>query len=123
MLKTMLSNKSKKTILARKTRFCKTPFSKSVGLMFSRRLEGKALIFIFSREKIIPLHNLFVFYPIDVLFLDNDKKVVEIRENFRPFTFYTPKNKANYVIELPQGAVKQSKTEVDDKIEFQIRKV
>jgi len=61
---------------------------------------------------------LFVFYPIDVLFLDKNKIVVEIKENFMPFAFYTPKNKAQYVTELPKGTIKKSKTEIGDKIEL-----
>ena len=36
----------------------------------------------------------FVFFPIDVLFLDKNKKVVELKENFKPFSIYFPKNKA-----------------------------
>ena len=60
----------------------------------------------------------FVFYPIDVLFLDKNKKVVEVKENFRPFEFYTPKNKAKYVIELEKNTIKSSKTKVGNKINF-----
>lgn len=60
----------------------------------------------------------FVFHPIDVLFLNKNKIVVEIKENFKPFSFYTPKNKAMYVIELGKDAIKSSKTEIGDKIEF-----
>jgi len=114
----MIKNNSKKTILARQIKYCNTIFSKALGLMFSKKIKAKALIFIFSKEKIIPLHNLFVFYPIDILFLDKNKKVVEIKENFRPFTFHTPKNKALYIIELPQGMIKKSKTLLNDKVEF-----
>ena len=80
--------------------------------------EPKPLIFIFEKEKIIPLHMLFVFYSIDVLFLDKNKKIVEIKENFRPFRFYTPKNKAEYVVELPNGIIKKSGTKLGDKISF-----
>ena len=60
----------------------------------------------------------FVFYPIDVLFLDKYKKVVEVKENFRPFEFYTPKNKALYTIELPQNTIKKTKTGIGNKINF-----
>ncbi len=42
----------------------------------------------------------FVFYKIDVLFLSKEKNVVEIKRNFKPFTFYTPKRRAAYVVEL-----------------------
>ena len=61
---------------------------------------------------------LFVFYPIDVLFLGKNKVVVEIKESLMPFTVYTPKNKAKYIIELPQGTIKKTKTVLRDKIKF-----
>lgn len=81
-------------------------------------IKPKPLIFIFKKEKIIPLHMLFVFYPIDILFLNKNKIVAEIKENFKPFSFYTPKNKAQYVIELPQGTIKKTKTALGDRINF-----
>ena len=59
-------------------------------------------MFVFKKEKIIPLHMLFVFFPINVLFLNKNKKIVEIKNNFKPFTFYTPKNKAMYIVELTE---------------------
>jgi uncharacterized membrane protein (UPF0127 family) len=61
---------------------------------------------------------MFVFFPIDVLFVDKNKKVVEIKESFMPFTFYNPEKKAKYVVELPAGAVKETKTSVGDRIGF-----
>jgi len=109
----MLKNITRNTIISRRIKYCNTVFSKAIGLMFSKKKE-RALIFNFGKEKIISLHMLFVFYPIDVLFLNKDKKVVEIKQNFRPFTFYMPKNKAQYIIELPDGSVKRSKTKMGD---------
>lgn len=111
-----IKNTTKKTLIAKNAKVCKNIFSKSLGLMFSRKL--KPLIFIFKKEKIIPLHMFFVFYPIDILFLNKNKIIVEIKENFMPFTFYAPKNKAKYIIELPKNAIKSSKTEIRDKIWF-----
>ena len=46
---------------------------------------------------------LFVFYPIDVLFLDKQRRIVEIKRDFMPFTLYSPKCKANYIIETVAG--------------------
>ena len=60
----------------------------------------------------------FVFYPIDVLFLDKTKIIVDIKEHFRPFTFYKSRKKAMYAVELPHGIIKQTKTETGDKIKF-----
>ena len=61
---------------------------------------------------------LFVFYPIDVLFLNDKKYVVGMKKNFAPFTFYKSKKKAMYAIELPSGTIKQTKTGIGDKIKF-----
>jgi len=63
----------------------------------------------------------FVFYPIDVIFLDKNKIIVEIKENFKPFTFYTPKNKAKYIIELKNNTIKETNTKIGDIISFNCR--
>lgn len=112
----MLKNQKNNSILAKKAKFCKTLFSKALGLMFSKK--NKTLIFIFNKEKVISLHMFFVLYPIDVVFLNKNKKVVEIKENFKPFTCYTPKNKAKYIIELPKETIKKTKTSIGDTISF-----
>ena len=78
-------------------KICKTPWSRARGLMFSKK---RNLMFVFDKEKRIPLHMFFVFFPIDVLFLDKNKRIVEIKKNFKPFTFYKSKEKAKYVVEL-----------------------
>ena len=92
-------------------------FSQTIGLMFSGS-RNNALIFRFKDEKIISLHMLFVFYPIDVLFLDKKKIVVDKKENFMPFAFYTSKRKAMYAVEMPNGLIKKTKTEVSDRVKF-----
>ena len=112
----MIKNLTRKTIIAEKYKLCEGIFSKTLGLMFSTK--PKTLIFIFKKEKINPLHMLFVFYPIDILFLGKNKIVVEIKENFKPFSLYTPKKKSKYIIELPKDSIKNSKTEIGDKIYF-----
>ena len=112
----MITNKTRKTLIAERHYNFKNPISKAIGLMFS--MNPKNLIFIFKKEKIVPLHMFFVIFPIDVLFLDKNKKVVDLKENFRPFTFYTPKAKAKYVIELPKETIKKTNTRINDKIFF-----
>ena len=60
----------------------------------------------------------FVFYPIDVLFLDKNKIVVDKKENFKPFAFYKSRKKAMYAAEMPNKTIKKTKTRIGDKIEF-----
>jgi len=77
---------------------CRSAWSKARGLMFSRK---KSVVFAFEQDTHVPLHMLFVFFPIDVYYLDRNQKVIETKKSFCPFTFYTPKCKARYVVEIP----------------------
>lgn len=81
-------------------KICKSIFSKARGLMFSNR---KDLVFVFGKSRRISLHMFFVFFPIDVYFLDSDQKVIEIKENFKPFRLYKSKKKAKYAVEISTG--------------------
>jgi uncharacterized membrane protein (UPF0127 family) len=80
-------------------KICRSLWSQTRGLMFSKK---KNLVFVFNKEKRISLHMLFVFFPIDVLFLDENKRIIEIKRNLRPFRFYTSKEKSKYVVELTE---------------------
>ena len=84
--------------------------------MFSTK--PRSLIFNYNREIKESLHMFFVFFPIDVIFLNKNKEVVELKQNFRPFSIYFPKNKAKYIIELPNNTIKQTNTEINDLIDF-----
>lgn len=86
-----------------------------VGLRFSKR---KNLIFKLNKEKVVTMDMFFVFYPIDLIFLNKNKVVIELKSNFKPFTFYTSKNKVDYIIELKNGAIKELKLKLGDKLEF-----
>jgi uncharacterized membrane protein (UPF0127 family) len=91
----MITNNSK--IISKEEKYCHSIWSKAHGLMFSKK---RNLVMVFNREQRIQLHNFFVFFPIDVVVLDKDKKVVEIKRNFRPFTFWNSKQKGKYLIEF-----------------------
>lgn len=113
----IIKNATKKIEMSSNARILSNIFSQTRGLMFSRN-KNTALIFKFEREKIISLHMFFVFYPIDVIFLDKRKVVVDKKENFRPFRFYSAKKKAKFAIEMPSGTIKKTKTGIGDKIKF-----
>ena len=112
-----IKNITKNKIVSTDSKILDDVLSKFIGLMFSKNGK-KTLILKFNKEKIISLHMLFVFYPIDALFLDKNKIAADKKENFKPFAFYTSKRKAMYVIEMPNGAIRKAKTEIGDKISF-----
>lgn len=113
----MIINKTKnKKIWDNEVKLCPSILSQMKGFMFSK--PDKALVFIFKKEKIVNLHMFFILHPIDVLWLDKKKKVVKIKENFKPFRVVVADKPAKYIIEMPAGAVSKSKTKIGDTISF-----
>ena len=113
----LVKNLTKNKTISNNAVLCKDDLSKIMGLMFTKK-QKKVLIFRFKKEANIALHMFFVFYPIDILFLSKNKVVVDKKENFMPFSVYKSKKKALYAIELPSGSIRETKTEVGDKIGF-----
>ena len=112
-----IRNITKNRIIGHNSELCNDNLSKFIGLMLSKK-QNRALIFKFNKEKVISLHMFLVFYPIDVLFISKNMIVVDKKENFKPFTFYNSKKKAMYAVELPDGIIRKTKTELGDKIKF-----
>ena len=114
----MIINKTREKILAHNVKVYGSILLKAKGLMFSGKLKDSGIVFWFNSEKKRSLHMLFVFFPIDVLFLDAKRDIVEMKENFRPFTFYYPRHSSKYIIELPAGTIKSTETGIGDEINF-----
>ena len=63
------------------------------------------------------IHMFFMRFPIDVLYLDRENRVVRIQEGLKPWRvgpLHT--NGARYVIELPEGTIARTGTHVGDQI-------
>ena len=113
----MIKNVTKNRVLAKEFSYCRSEWSKFRGLMFTKKLR-KALVFVFKKEKLIGIHMFFVWYPIDILWLDSKKRVVDLRKNFKPFRIVISKRPAKYIIELEDGTIQRTKTSLGDKISF-----
>lgn len=94
---------------------CRSAWSRGRGLMFSKK---KTLIFHFQKPTRSSLHMFFVFFPIDVIALDQNKKVIEIKENLSPWNFFTGKKSASFLIEAPAGFIRREKIRLQDTILF-----
>ncbi|MEK6950265.1 MAG: DUF192 domain-containing protein [Nanoarchaeota archaeon] len=118
----MIINKTRKTIVSSHERLGQSFLSQSLGLMFRPR---ENLLMVFTKERRVSLQMWFVFYPITVLVVNKDKVVVEIKENFWPFTFWTSREKGKYVLELGSGQGKGKamvgKVEVGDRLEIKLK--
>ena len=112
----MIYNITGKKAISEGELHCITKSQQMRGLMC--RLKNNA-IFMFSKPKKAALHMWFVFYPIEVVLLDETKTVIEMKKNFSPFTFWTSKQKASYVIELGEEESK-GKINIGDKLQISL---
>ncbi|MAG15661.1 hypothetical protein CMO88_01225 [Candidatus Woesearchaeota archaeon] len=112
-----IKNETTNKVIATSSKTANSMLTRSIGLMFSKS-EQAALILRFNKEEKISLHMMFVFYPIDVIFVNKRKQVVDVKENLRPFDTYSSTRKALYAIELPIGTIRSTKTKVGHKITF-----
>lgn len=120
----MLSNESRKIKIIDNVKFADSFWRRFKGLMFERKENfNYALIFELGNKTRIEgsIHMLFVFFPIDVVYLDEEKGVIEIAKNIKPWTLnYTPKKPAKFFIELPAG--KAERISLEDRLEWQIKR-
>jgi len=65
------------------------------------------------------VHTLGMRFPIDVVYLDGDKKVLYLQAKLQPWRMAPVRLKAATVIELPSGTLDETHTEVGDSIEIE----
>ena len=89
------------------------------GLMMVKNLERGLILKLPSERsrRASGIHMFFMRIPLDVVFTDSDKKVVDV-VTLDPWTTYTPVAPARYVIELEKGKLGDSKTEIGDELDF-----
>ncbi len=81
------------------------------GLMFSKKLKTNTSILLkFKKERIIPIHMLFVFQSIDAVWINSKGSVVYIKRNIKPFTpNIKPAAPAIAILETQKNATKALK--------------
>lgn len=93
------------------------------GLMFRESLaKDKGMLFIFEEEGLYGFWMKNMRFPLDIIWLDLNKKIVEIKENVLPCSesceVLSPKNKARYVLEVNAGFTKRNKIKVGEVVRF-----
>jgi hypothetical protein len=93
--------------------------SRFMGLMFKGTIDRGLVLKIPKGRgrRGSGIHMFFMRIPLDVLFLDVEKKVVDA-VYLKPWQMYNPKKPARYVIELKKGTIASSDTEIGDELDF-----
>jgi uncharacterized protein len=98
---------------------------RAMGLMFRPSLAlDKGMLFIFDGPP--EFHTIWMKncrFPIDIVWLDDEKKVVHVAESVPPCTddpcpVYQPLRKASYVVELNAGQARREKATVGALVSF-----
>jgi uncharacterized membrane protein (UPF0127 family) len=103
-------------LISSKAKTIKSKFRLGTGLMFSKKRNDFALIFEFDKDVKYDITMFFVFYKIDIIFLDKNNKIIETIKNLKPFSNYSVKNKYSKFIEMPSGFIKKFNIRIGDNI-------
>lgn len=112
----MIKNITKNKILASNCNICSNFLTRGLGLMFRKKMSPTILAF--KKEHTAAIHTFFVKHYLDVIFLNGEWEVIDLVEGLQPKNFYTPKKKAMFILELPEGAIAKSRTALGDVINF-----
>ncbi|OGC68974.1 hypothetical protein A2415_04210 [candidate division WWE3 bacterium RIFOXYC1_FULL_39_7] len=100
-----------------------SPSEKMQGLMFRKTLgENEGMFFIYENEDYYSYWMKNTFIPLDLIWLDSDYTVVDIKTNAPPCLeetcpSYKPATPARYVLELNAGWSEKNSLKIGDKIE------
>ncbi len=84
-----------------------TFLSRLRGLMFALRLKmGEGIVLSFPSEQQIDLHMLFVFFPLDVVWINESGRIVQIERDVQPFVWHVRGTRAQSVLEVRAGAAR-----------------
>ena len=99
----------------------KTIEERRTGLMYRKKLlNNEGMLFIFPREKIIQLWMKNTYIPLDVIFISENKVIVDIKKNMEKLseTIVKSKVKSRFALEFNAGLINKLNIEIGDKVLF-----
>ena len=110
----VLVNATKKTVVSDNCHFANTVLKRVVGLLNRGKFDkGEGLLL----DRCYGIHTFGMRFPIDVLFLDKDLCVIRAVKALPPYRTCVVK-KSVYVLEVPVGALDESRTGEGDQIQI-----
>jgi len=110
----ILVNATKKTTVSDRCHFANNVFKRMIGLLNRKVLaQGEGLLL----DRCYGIHTFGMRFPIDVVFLDKELRVIRVVTALPPWRSCVVKH-AVYVLELPVGAIQGSQTSTGDQIQM-----
>ncbi len=108
-----VENATRGTALATRARIADTFWARLKGLIGKRDLaRGEGLVIVPCKG----VHMWFMRFPIDVVYVDKEGKVIDVDENLPPWAVGRPRPSSHFVVELPAGTVAETSTRPGDRI-------
>lgn len=111
-----IANVTQGTVLGSEIRVANTALTRLVGLLADSGLRPGSGLLI---EPSSGVHTFGMRFPIDVVALDRNYCVRGVWENLGPFRIAAVGMNTHKVLELPAGAIRQSRTQVNDQLLLQ----
>ena len=99
-----------------------SPLKMTLGLMFREELKkDECMLFSFPRSGLHPFWTRHMRFPIDIVWCDEDGKVIDFLESVEPagrlsFGGHHPQKLSRYVIEFNAGFVEKNRIKVGRKV-------
>ena len=113
-------NLTKKTWLATKVRKADNFLTRLVGLLKRKNLAPEEALWLMPSKGI---HTVGMKFPIDVVFLKNDCHVLGLISGMSPYRISSVHLRAYSVLELPNGTIRKSQTEIGDQLEISLAEI
>jgi uncharacterized protein len=105
--------------IARNIETCRTQISQMIGLMFRSSIPSDyAMIFVMKKPSSVGIHMLFMRFPIDVIFLNEDKQIIGL-SHLKPWTGHSSMKNVKYIIETNPDVIEKYKLSIGWKMEFE----
>lgn len=116
-MKTRIYNLTTNKLLDYNIKFADNYFKRLKGLMFKKNIDYGLIIKTNSKTKFqSSIHSSFMNFDIDVYFVDFENKIFETT-TLKPWSKYTPKKKAKYIMEFEKNRIK-NEIKIGDEISF-----
>lgn len=109
--------------LTKKNTLCRAEVADSflrraIGLMFARPDRGAALLIKYSSVlQSRTIHSFFMSFSLDLVFIDEKKRVTEIK-TLDPWGFTAPEKPCQWVLEVEKGSLPPGAVESGNVLEF-----
>src|SRR5712691_3486932 len=106
-------NKTRESFLSMGVKVADTFLASLKGLLGKRKLKNDEGIWVIPSQGI---HTIGVLFPIDVIYLDADRKVIHLVEHLSPFRIGPIKTSCESVLEMPTRTIYSSHTQMGDRL-------